>query len=142
MSDLPAWCVSHQRHGCPTCTTANPKDLIGVTKTPALSVVPAASLLYEAQAMRDGARKYGAYNWREHPVRASIYIDACVRHLMAWYDGEAVASDSGQPHLGHAKACLGILADAIETGNLVDDRPTPGPAAALLERYKVQGPGK
>lgn len=125
--------------------TANPKDIVGAAKVPTLSVIPAASLIYEGLAMRygafdapckDGSSGYGPYNWRDEPIRASRYVDACIRHLMAWMDGEANATDSGVPHLGHAKACLGILADAIEHGSLVDDRPKPGPAAALLETWK------
>ena len=127
----------------------NPKDLLGTKKVPNLSVIPAASIIYEGLAMRYGAFEaplqgggngYGPFNWREKQVRASIYVDACLRHLMSWVDGEANASDSGVPHLGHAKACLGILADAIESGNLVDDRPKAGPAPALLESLK-RGPG-
>lgn len=124
----------------------NPKDLLGTKKVPNLSVIPPASIVYEGLAMRYGAYEapladgvnhgYGPFNWREKKVRASIYIDAAMRHLMSWWDGEENASDSGAPHLGHAKACMGILADAIESGNLVDDRPKPGPAPALLERLK------
>jgi hypothetical protein len=86
--------------------------------------------------MQDGARKYQAFNWRTKKVVASIYMSAAQRHLLAWFDGEDNASDSGIPHLAHAKACLGILIDALETGNLVDDRPALGAAARILERYR------
>jgi hypothetical protein len=110
--------------------------LIGVKKVPTLSVVPPASILYEGLAMQDGAEKYGPYNWRKNKVRASIYLDACMRHIFAWSDGEENASDSGKPHLAHAKACLGILIDAIETGNLVDDRPEKGAAPQVLEKWR------
>jgi hypothetical protein len=37
-------------------------------------------------------------------------------------------------HLGHAKACLGILLDAEATGNLIDDRPLAA-ADALKATY-------
>lgn len=124
----------------------NPKDLVGVKKVPNLSVIPPASIIYEGLAMRYGAYEapladgithgYGPFNWRKNKVVASIYIDACIRHLMDWWDGQECASDSGAPHLGHAKACLGILADAIEGGNLVDDRPPAGPAAELLDKWR------
>jgi len=113
----------------------NPKDLVGVKKVP-LSYVPPSSIIYEARAFQDGARKYGPYNWRKNKVVASIYFDAALRHLLAFQDGESDAADSKVPHLGHAKACIGILIDALETGNLVDDRPIPGPASAILERWK------
>lgn len=120
----------------PETKPTNPKDLIGLTKLPILSVVNPSSLLYEAWAMRDGAQKYGPYNYREKGVRASIYVDACLRHLLAWWDGEEVAPDSQVHHLGHAKACLGIIIDGIEHGNLVDDRPIKGSAPKILERLK------
>ena len=113
----------------------NPKDLIGVKKVPTLSVIPSTALVHMGRAMENGADKYGPFNWREHPVKSSIYVDAAMRHLMAWQDGEENAEDSGVHHLGHAMACFGILLDAQEAGNLIDER-VPGPAAALLERYQ------
>jgi hypothetical protein len=60
--------------------------------------------------------------------------------LFAWFDGEEVASDSGVHHLGHAMACLAILLDAQETGNLVDDRPTSNQGAynSLVNRLNAE----
>jgi hypothetical protein len=43
----------------------------------------------------NGAGKYGPYNWRDRAVRASIYVDACERHLNAWLDGAEDVTDSG-----------------------------------------------
>jgi hypothetical protein len=111
----------------------NPKDLLGVKKV-SITKFPATALAHGAHAMMDGARKYGPFNWRGNAVIASIYIDACMRHLTAWFDGEETASDSGVHHLGHAIACLGILLDAQETGNLIDDRPEGGKLPDLLTR--------
>ncbi len=115
---------------------ANPKDLLGVKK-PSLSKIPAIALLWESLAMMDGAGKYDPYNWRANKVIASIYIDACKRHLDAWLEGQEKADDSGCHHLGHARACLGILLDAQATGNLIDDRPvTEGSSAAYQSVLK------
>lgn len=84
--------------------------------------------------MMNGAAKYGPYNWRGNPVVASIYVDALMRHVMAWFDEkEEFAEDSGVHHLGHALACCAILLDARETGNLADDRPVQGKGATLLK---------
>jgi len=113
----------------------NPKDRLGLKKT-RLSLVPPASLLYQALAMEDGARKYGPYNWRANKVIATIYVDAAMRHLLAWADGEELAPDSQKPHLAHALACLGIIVDAKETGNLIDDRPIPGAAGRLIAAFE------
>ena len=112
----------------------NPKDLIGLTKVD-LSLVPPASLIEQARAMENGAIKYGAYNWREHPVLARVYLSAAQRHLADWLDGEEIAEDSGVHHLGHALACIGIIVDAMHTGNLIDNRPLPGPASKLFDLY-------
>lgn len=112
----------------------NPKTRFGVTK-PNLFLVPPASLIYQALAMQDGARKYGPYNWRGNSVTASIYVAAALRHIMAWMDGEELAADSQKPHLGHALACLGILVDAKETGNLIDDRPRVGATSKLIDDW-------
>lgn len=117
----------------PEVTTTNPKDAIGVTKAP-LHLVPSVAIAMEAEAMRDGARKYGPYNWREHEVAATVYISAAERHLRSWLDGEECAEDSGVHHLAHARACLGILLDAVECGKLSDDRPPRGTMAETLKR--------
>jgi hypothetical protein len=111
----------------------NPKDLLGTDKVP-LSRIPAVSILHEGMAMGNGGDKYGPFNWRENKVQADIYIDAALRHILSWFDSrEEVAADSGVHHLGHAKACLGILLDAQATGNLIDNRPNDGRANIVLE---------
>lgn len=117
-----------------TETSVNPKDLLGIKK-PRLSLVPPAGFVYAALAMANGADKYGPYNWREKKVQAMIYLEAAQRHILSYQDGEECAKDSGVPHLGHAIACLLILIDALETGNLVDNRPKAGPMADLIERF-------
>jgi hypothetical protein len=102
--------------------TTNPKDLIGNTKV-SITKLPQVAIVHGAMAMMDGAKKYGPYNWRAKKVVASIYIDAAMRHLAIWFEGQETASDSKVHHLGHAIACCAILLDAQATGNLVDDRP-------------------
>lgn len=101
---------------------SNPKDLLGAKK-PDASKIPAVAIAWESLAMMDGAGKYDPYNWRANKVVASIYVAAAKRHLDLWFEGQRQAEDSGCHHLGHARACLGILLDAEATGNLIDDRP-------------------
>jgi hypothetical protein len=113
--------------------STNPKDAIGLTK-PALRLVPPALALHVATAMSDGAKKYGAYNWRENAVRNTVYVEAALRHLYSYLDGEDRARDSGRLHLAHVGACVAILLDALEYGNLIDDRATAGPAADIIDR--------
>lgn len=103
----------------------NPKDRRGSLKV-SLTKLPAVATAHGAHAMMDGAEKYGSYNWRSNKVRASIYVDAAKRHLELWNEREEHAADSEAHHLGHVIACCGIILDAQETGNLIDDRPEGG----------------
>ena len=103
----------------------NPKTVQGLKK-PAMSCVPPVALLHLAHAMMNGEQKYGRMNWREHTVSSSVYYDAAMRHLMAWFDGETYASDSGVHHLGHVMACCAILLDGESLAVLNDDRNTFG----------------
>jgi hypothetical protein len=114
-------------------STGNPKDAIGDTKVD-LSLNPSAALIYMAAGFKDGARKYGPYNWRTNAVRARVYIAAAQRHIQQYLDGEDIDPISLVPHVGHALACLAIIADATATGNLIDDRPSPGAAGELIRR--------
>lgn len=114
--------------------STNPKDRIGVTKPP-LHLIPASALIHESMAMKNGAAKYGPFNWRGESVAASVYVSAAMRHISSWYDGENDAKDSNVNHLAHARACLGIILDAESVGKLVDDRPPKGAAAELLEKF-------
>jgi hypothetical protein len=115
----------------------NPKQKFGDLKVP-IAFVPSASIIYEALAFKEGARKYGAYNWREKKVESMTYIHALFRHAISYLDGEDNDPESGLPHIGHMKACLGILADATETGNLVDTRPVKGNAGELLRKLNKE----
>ena len=101
----------------------NPKDAAAQSKVP-MSLVPPVAVAHAAAALENGARKYGKYNWRSADVRASVYLDACHRHLGKYADGEDIDGDSGAHHLGHAIAGLCIVLDALAAGTLVDDRPT------------------
>jgi hypothetical protein len=112
----------------------NPKDSLGIKKV-SITKLPMVGIAHGSHAMMYGADKYGPYNWRDNAVIASIYIDATMRHLMAWFDQkEELAQDSGVHHLGHVLANMAILLDAQETGNLIDDRPHSGKAAEVLAR--------
>jgi hypothetical protein len=110
----------------------NPKDKAAVGRVP-LHLLPAAGRIYGALACKDGAAKYGPYNWRDKPISLMGYTGAIERHLLAVRDGEDVALDSFCEHLGHIIATASILLDARECGALIDDRPLPGPAPRLLK---------
>lgn len=113
----------------------NPKARYGAQK-PDLSLIPPVALAHAALAHEEGARKYGAFNWRDTKVEARTYIAAAMRHLCDYADGAERASDSDVHNLGHVIACCAILLDAIEGGHLIDNRPRPGKSAEVLERLK------
>lgn len=115
----------------------NPKTAFGVQKPP-LHAIPPSALIHLGLAMENGEGKYGLFNWRSKRVSSSVYYDAALRHLMSWWDGEEVAADSIVHHLGHVMACCAILVDAIETGNLNDDRGTPGGVSSIIERIRSE----
>jgi hypothetical protein len=100
----------------------NPKHAAGAAKTP-LHFIPPVALAAEGRVMAAGAAKYGAFNWSDGGVIASTYYSAAMRHLMQWFSGENVDPESGESHLAHVRACMGILIDAEAQGVLEDDRP-------------------
>lgn len=100
----------------------NPKTAFGMAKTP-LDLVPTELINHVAQAFANGAAKYGPYNWRTAKISSSVYYAAAMRHLMAWWEGEEKAADSGVHHLGHAGACIAMILDTQHTPLLNDNRP-------------------
>lgn len=103
----------------------NPKTRFGMKKT-RMGLVPTEAIRHTAEAMANGAEKYGAYNWRDENISTSVYYDACLRHLTAWWDGEEKDKDSGASHLGHAMACIAIIVDGKHHEVIKDDRPRKG----------------
>lgn len=124
--------------GCELTKDTNPKDAAAAVqgRVP-LSLFPDTAIVAGAMAMHEGACKYGRYNWRKSGVRASVYMDALERHMKSWWNGEDIDPDSGLPHVWKALACLGVLIDAQECGQLADDRPPRAPIAAMLARLRA-----
>jgi hypothetical protein len=112
----------------------NPKATVGSLKCP-LHLVPPALAIGAAEALINGADKYGAYNFRESQIAANVYTAAILRHLYAYMDGEDNAEDSGVHHLKHIAATIGIMLDAMAVGTFDDNRPAKGGAVRLLREY-------
>lgn len=109
----------------------NPKDAIGSDKMP-LHLWPQTATMMGCIGLLNGMGKYGRSNYRVLGVRASIYYDACKRHLDAWFEGEDYDED-GVPNLGASLACLAIIVDAQANDNLTDDRMVPGGYRKLMD---------
>lgn len=126
----------------------NPKGMVGIAKAP-MSTVPAAVMAEVGVAMMEGALKYGRHNYRVAGVRASVYYDATMRHLMSWWEVEDLDPDSQMSHITKAITSLVVLRDAMIQGMVEDDRPPRSPdfyknlnvlSAELLEQYGDRNP--
>lgn len=107
----------------PELKPTNPKDAIGIRKPRFFSGLSWHVMRLVSIGMMEGAFKYGRHNYRPSAVRGSVYFDATLEHLTSWYEGEDIDPDSELNHVIKAICSLMVLADAIVTGNLVDDRP-------------------
>jgi hypothetical protein len=104
-------------------------------KKPRVSAVPPIALLAMGAAMQDGANKYGLFNWRDSAVTSTVFYDAIMRHLIAWYSGERNAPDSGVHHLAHVMAGCAIILDAELNSVLNDDRSKGHKVTPLEEKF-------
>lgn len=109
-------------HPLPNTKATNPKDMIGTRKAP-MSTVPMGVLVEMGVGMLEGAAKYGRHNYRCAGVRSSVYFDALMRHMIAWWEGEDIDPDSGLSHITKALCTLAVLRDAQMQGMATDDRP-------------------
>lgn len=83
-----------------------------------------------AQAMMEGAGKYGRFNFLEDDIEARTYIAAIGRHLFGdpstgskgWVNGEDIDEESGLPHLIKVMACCALVESAKLHGKLIDNR--------------------
>ena len=112
----------------------NPKDLVGAKKAP-LTLVPPTAIIAIAEAMGNGAEKYGPFNWRDQPVQVRTYVEAAQRHLLAFLDGQWAAEDTGisqiatsvarAPHLRPtSNASVRV---SLSSAAFADDMPPPYP---------------
>lgn len=116
----------------------NPKDAVGIRKV-YFSVIPWGVIWELGLALLEGARKYGRHNYRVAGVRASVYVDACFRHMTDWWEGTDLDKDSGLSHVTKAIATLTVLRDSMMMGNWIDDRPPPLPAGLLEQANRQAG---
>ena len=103
---------------------SNPKDAIGVLKAPT-TTIPKTVMAEIGVGMLEGALKYGRHNYRAIGVRTSVYLDAAMRHLIRFEEGEDIDPDSDLSHIIKAITSLVVLRDAMIQGKCIDDRPPP-----------------
>lgn len=119
----------------PDFKPTNAKDRAATSRLD-ISLFPSTAIAYGALGMTEGDCKYGAYNFREGGVLASIYISALLRHTMRWYNGQNDDTKTKVPHLASMLCCVAIIIDAVECGVLKDDRPPKSDLSGLLSRFE------
>ena len=121
-----------EHNGGTNAKPSNPKDAFGILKA-SLTYVSLPVLMETAIGMAEGGFKYGGHNYRAIGVRASVYVDATIRHVFQFWEGEDFDSESGAKlsHITKAIASLTVLRDSMIQGNWVDDRPPPSPPGWL-----------
>lgn len=72
---------------------------------PKLSLLPVKSKAEIAHVLDFGANKYGRDNWRKCEDK-NRYIDAALRHIDSYLNGEVYDHESGRHTLAHAIASL------------------------------------
>lgn len=76
-----------------------------------------------AQVLAFGASKYGERNW-EKGMNWGRPFAALMRHMWAWWRGEANDPETGMSHLWHAACCIAFLIAFEQRKIGTDDRPT------------------
>ncbi|MER9524056.1 DUF5664 domain-containing protein [Mesorhizobium sp. M0292] len=109
-----------------TIKATNPKDAVGIRKWRQFATIPFTVICEIGVAMMEGALKYGRHNYRVAGVRASVYKDAAIGHIMCWWEGEDLDPDTKLSHITKAIASLVVLRDAMIQKKLNDDRPPKG----------------
>lgn len=107
----------------------NPKESAGRSKLQ-LQLCPPAAKREMARALENGAKEYGAWNWRKGGIKLMTYVGAMQRHLDAIADGEDIDRESGFSHLGHILAGAAVVVDAFHASMVHDDRPGSDPHGA------------
>lgn len=82
---------------------ADPGDKYDTGK-PRMGLLPWAELVKVVWVLEYGAKKYTEGGWRSVPDGLKRYVDAGLRHVGSFCDGEALDPESGLHHLAHA-AC-------------------------------------
>lgn len=102
---------------------------------PRPELIPPSAITAAAQVFAFGAEKYDDRNWELGISYGRLY-GALQRHLNAFWNGEQLDPESGEPHTAHALCCLMMLhehavnhryAEWDDRPDTTGDRPEPEP---------------
>lgn len=100
---------------------AMPKGLKHDQGKPPLGLVSREAMEQLARVLDFGQQKYERWNWSKGLAYQRV-IDAALRHLYAFADGEDNDSESLLPHIAHAMCCCMFLLDYAKNHPENDDR--------------------
>lgn len=73
------------------------------------SLVPWRAMEPVVRVLMAGSRKYSDDNWLRVPDATRRYLDAALRHLLSYLEGESWDPETGESHLAHCACCLLFL---------------------------------
>ena len=88
---------------------------------PPMGLLSTAALTKIAEVMAFGAQKYSAHQWRSG-IEWQRLLDAALRHLLAFNDGQDVDEETGLSHLAHLGCCIMFLLEFEKTHPELDNR--------------------
>ena len=69
-----------------------------------------------------GAKKYEPFNWKHVSDPKTRYINATLRHLIAYAEGEEIDPESGHHHLAHAGCNILFLLSYQEFAKVISEK--------------------
>lgn len=101
-------------------------------------LIPPSLLESLAAVLTFGAKKYADRNWEKGMAWGRVF-GALMRHMWAWWRGEAADPDTGLSHLAHAAFCIAALIE-YETTSMMehDDRPSTRAALSWIGALKQE----
>lgn len=88
---------------------------------PPMSLLPMGALKEVAKVMDFGAKKYGRHNYK-NGMDWSRLLDANLRHLSSFIEGEDLDPETQLSHIAHATCCSLFLLEYILSNTGKDDR--------------------
>lgn len=84
------------------------------------TLLPSRALGQVLEVIEFGARKYAPDDWREifrkdKPQAQRAYLDAALRHIFAYLQGEDADNESRLPHLAHAAVSMLFILEYLPT---------------------------
>ena len=73
------------------------------------TLLPTDALIEITKVLEFGAKKYAPDNWKLVENGKERYMDALMRHLWAYLQGEELDPETNLPHLAHAGCCVLFL---------------------------------